>query len=175
MKKILLLTLFIFNLFGLSLEDRVEQLEKRVGDLEQQLHKTQKTQSKIVENVEKGVIVPKCDKLTIETYSYKLKDMGFYKGYDFSFNFKNGYKKEIQNFEVIIQFIDNDDVLLVQDDLIKNNVNIKFNQTKKITDSYLIDDDLASYLATTPKEKIKLKIKPLTIKFKDGTKLKCYK
>jgi len=162
--------------YGLvSSRERVIQLEKRVGELEKQLHKTQTTQLTIVENVKQGMITPQCNKLTIEKYLYKLKNMGFYKGYDFKFYVKNGYKKQIKSFDIIVQLIDNDDVLLVQDHLIKNNVNIEFNQTKEISDYYLIDDDLAPYLATTPKNQIKLKIKPLLIKFKDGTELKCYK
>ena len=172
MKKILLASFVAINLFGLTLEDRVKQLEKRVGELEKQLHITQKTQSKIVEQ---GVMYPKCDKLKIENYSYKLKNFGFYKGYDLTFNFKNNYKKGIKKFDVIVKFIDSDDTLLLQDELIRKNLNLKPNQMEVIKDSYLIEDDLSPYLATTSKNQIKFEVKSLSIEFEDGTEIKCYK
>jgi len=180
MKKLLLAGIVLSgSLFASSLEDRVNSLEKRVTQLEQKLNKTEQVQQKIVKKQENLVVnvaqtrTMSCAKIKIVGFDYQNTNIGLDKGYKFTFNIKNEYNKTITNLNVMIGMIDDEDNTLVQEHLIKDELNIKPKQTVRVIDTYIINDDLASYLGETPKSKIKLDVKPLKIKFSDGTTLKC--
>jgi len=180
MKKLLMVGLFLgSSLFASSLEDRVNALEKRVQQLENRLNKTETTQQNIVKKQKNLVVnvaqtrVMSCGKIKIVAFNYSNVDIGLDKGYKFTFDIKNDYNKTITNLNIMIGMIDNEDDTLVQEHLIKDNLNIAPKATKQLTDDYVINDDLASYLGETPKSQIKLDVKPLNIKFNDGTTIKC--
>ena len=180
MKKLLIAGLVLSSsLFASSLEDRVSALEKRVQQLENRLNKTENVQEKIVKKQKNLVVnvaqtrVMSCAKIKIVAFDYQKENIGLDKGYKLTFDIKNEYNKTIQNLNIMIGLVDNENDTLVQEHLIKDNVNISPKQTKQIIDTYIINDDLSSYLGDTPKNKIKLDVVPLKIKFSDGTILKC--
>ena len=180
MKKILLASIVLVgSLFASSLEDRVSALEKRVAELEKKLNKTEQVQQKIVQKQEKIATnvsqtrVMSCGKIKVVGFDYKTTTIGLDKGYKFTFQIQNNYKKTITALNVMIGMVDNEDDTLVQEHLIKDKLNIAPSQTQTLTDTYVITDDLATYLADTPKSQIKLDVVPLKIRFSDGTTLKC--
>jgi hypothetical protein len=180
MKKLLLAGIVLSSsLFATSLEDRVSALEKRVAQLEAKVDKTEKVQQKIVKKQEKLVVnvaqtrVMSCSKIKIVDFDYKNTTIGLDKGYKFTFNIKNDYNKTISKLDVMIGMIDNEDDTLVQEHLIKDNLHIAPKQTTIVNDKYIINDSLSEYLGKTPKSQIKLDVRPLKIKFSDGTTLKC--
>ena len=180
MKKLLLAGLVLSSsLFASSLEDRVNALEKRVAQLEQKLNKTEEVQQRIVKKQENLVVnvaqtrTMSCAKIKIVGFDYQNISIGLDKGYKLTFNIKNDYNKTITDLNVMIGMVDNEDDTLVQEHLIKDNLNIAPKQTITLTDTYVINDDLAAYLGDTPKSQIKLDVRPLKIKFSDGTTLKC--
>ena len=187
MKKIVISGLVLATtLFGSSLEDRVSNLEhlvnilnNKVNVLEQKLQKTENEQQKIVKKQQNLVVnvsqsrVMSCGKIKIVGFDYKNVTIGLDKGYEFTFNIKNEYNKTITNINVMIGMVDDEDDTLVQEHLIKDDLNIAPNSVAVVKDSYVINDDLAVYLGETPKSKIKLDVKPLKIKFSDGTTVKC--
>ena len=180
MKKLLLAGIILSSsLFASSLEDRVDSLEKRVQQLENRLNKTETTQQNIVKKQENLVVnvsqtrTMSCAKIKIVAFDYQNTYIGLDKGYKLSFDIKNEYNKTIKDLDVMIGMMDKEDDTLVQEHLIKDNVNILPKQTKTVVDTYTINDDLATYLGETPKSEIKLDVKPLKIKFSDGTSVKC--
>jgi len=161
-----------------GINTKVNKIETRVNKLEEKVNKTQKAQkeieekqSKISNKVESSMVV-NCGKLKIVDFNYQYSTFGLEKGYKFTFKIKNNYKKAISHINSMIAFIDKDDETLVQEHLIKD-VNIAPNQATEVKDTYFINDDLAGYLATTPKKDIHLEVKPLFIKFNDGSIIRC--
>jgi len=193
MKKIILaLFLAVSGLFALTtdqkfdlilnklnnIDTKVNNIDKRVDKLEEKVNKTEKTQKDILnkqlsisKNVEKSQIIS-CGKIKILDFNYAPIKIGLDDGYKFNFTIQNNYSKTIKHLNMMIGFVDNEDNTLVQEHLIKDTT-IEPTKTKKITDTYVINDDMATYLATTPKKDIHLDIKPLYIKFSDGSRVKC--
>jgi len=172
MKKIFLGVIFITSLFSMSIEEKVKLLEQRVSKLEQVVFDLNKTQ-KIIKKNQSKKNVNKCNGIKIVDFDYKNIMIGLDKGYLLSFKIKNNYKNNIQNLNIIIDIIDKDDNTLVQEHLIKKNVNIKSQQLKTVTDRYVINDDLSIYLGKTSKKDIKLNVKPLSISLENGEIIKC--
>jgi len=180
MKKIVIAGLvLVSSVFASSLEDRVQSLEKRVQQLESRLNKTENVQQNIVKKQQTLVVnvaqtrVLSCGKVKVVGFDFSSTTIGLDKGYQFTFKIKNEYNKTIQNLNMMIGMIDNEDDTLVQEHLIKENLNIAPKTVAEVKDTYVINDDLAPYLAETPKDKIKLDVRPLKIKFTDGTTVKC--
>jgi len=192
MKKIILALLVVSGLFALTsdqkldlilnklgdINNKVDNIDKRVDVLEKKVNKTEKTQKKIItqqtdisKNVEKSRVMS-CGKLKIVSFDYKSATFGLDKGYNLYFKIKNNYKKSIAHLNLMIGFVDNEDTTLVQEHLIKD-TNIEPKTIASIKDTYIINDDLAKYLATTSKKNIHLDLKPLFIKFSDGSRVKC--
>lgn len=177
MKRLFLIGIITTGLFANSLEDRVKILEQKVAKLEQVVYDLNKTQKVIQKDTKKTLkiakAVNKCNGLKIVDFDYKSTTIGLDKGYILTFKIKNNYKSAIKNVDVMIGMIDNEDTTLVQEHLIKENVNIEPNKTKIVTDKYLINDDLSKYLAQTPKKDIRLNVQPLSIILKNGQIIKC--
>jgi len=179
MKKIVLAGLVLgSSLFATTLEDRVNILENKVQKLENRLNITEDVQEKIVKKQKKLVVNVaqtrriSCGNIKIVDFDFRNIMIGLDKGYAFDFNIKNDYNKTITKLNVMIGMSDDEDTL-VQEHLIKDDLNIAPKQTVKLKDTYIINDDIANYLGETPKDKVKLDVVPLTIKFSDGTALKC--
>jgi len=192
MKKIIFLFFLVGSLFALTndekldlilqklnnIDNKVENINKRVNKLEKQVNQTKKIQKELFKKQQKiSTDINKhsflsCSKLKIVDFDYKKATFGLDKGYKLTFKIKNNYKKTITYINIMIAFKDKDDTTLIQEHLIKD-VLIPKNSIKEIKDDYIIVDDIANYLATTPKKDINLVVKPLYIEFKDGSKVKC--
>jgi len=193
LKKLLLASLLVgSSLFALTTDQKfdlilnkldgintkVNKIDTRVNKLEEKVNKTEKAQKEIqskqnsMSKVVKAVKEVSCRNLKIVDFNYQYSTFGLEKGYKLSFDMKNNYKKTITHINSMIAFVDKDDETLVQEHLIKD-VNIAPKQTSDVKDTYFINDDLAGYLATTSKKDIHLEVKPLFIKFSDGSKVKC--
>ena len=183
MKKLLLVAGIVGSLFASTLEQRVEALEKRVTALENRLNQTENVQKTIVKKQQtiaktQKVLVSEprimtCGKVKIVGFNYKSEDVGLDKGYALTFNIKNEYNKTVKGVDIMIGMVDNDDDTLVKEHLIKDNLNIAPKNVEVVKDTYIITDDMGKYLATTPKNQIKLDVKPLKVVFSDGSKVKC--
>jgi hypothetical protein len=86
MKKLLILLVSSLA-FGLSLEDRVSQLEKEVKLLKEQISKINSSQKElktfknnVQKEIQKGVLLT-CQNLKLTDFKYRYND-GFYKIYD---------------------------------------------------------------------------------------------
>jgi hypothetical protein len=178
MKKLLILLVSSLA-FGLSLEDRVSQLEKEVKLLKEQISKINSSQKElktfknnVQKEIQKGVLLT-CQNLKLTDFKYRYND-GFYKTYDLFYTIKNNYKKEIKFIKAYITIKDKEDDTLIED-FIKRDVSLKPNKTVTIKTNYTIDFEagLSQYLKTTPLKNLDLIFKPSVIIFKDNTKIKC--
>jgi outer membrane murein-binding lipoprotein Lpp len=189
MKKVILALLVVSGLFALTsdqkfdlilnklnnIDNKVNTLNKRVDTLEKKVNKTETVQKKIAKNVTETK-AKSCDNIEIVDFDYKPVTIGLDEGFKLGFKIKNGYKKTVDNINIVINFRDSDDNNLLAESLIKNNLNIKSGAVKYVTDLYdstVMGNELAKYLPTTPKKDIHLEIKPLYIKFKDGSAVRC--
>ncbi|RUM57475.1 MAG: hypothetical protein DSY40_00820 [Nautilia sp.] len=192
MKKIVFLFFLVGSLFALTndekldlilqklnnIDNKVENINKRVNKLEKQVNQTKKTQKELLKKQQKistdinKQSILSCSKLKIVDFNYQKATFGLDKGYKLTFKIKNNYNKTITHINSMIAFKDKDDTTLIQEHLIKD-VTIPKNSIKEVRDDYIIVDDIANYLATTPKKDISLEVKPLYIEFKDGSKVKC--
>jgi len=197
MKKLLLASFLIgSSLFALTTDEKfdlilnkldgintkVNKIEARVNKLEQKVNKTQKSQKEIIDNQKKistdvtKVKAKSCDNIKVIDFGYKPITIGLDKGYKLNFKLKNQYKKTIKSINIMINFRDNDDNNLLAESLIKNKLSIKPGNVTSVTDVYdstVMGNDLAKYLATTPKKDIHLEVKPLFIKFNDDSVIRC--
>jgi outer membrane murein-binding lipoprotein Lpp len=203
MKKIILALLLVSGLFALTtdqkfdlilnklnnidtkvnkVDSKVNTLNKRVDKIEEKVNKTEQAQKKIEmkqQKIAKNVTEVKarsCDNIKVVDFNYKPASRGLDEGFKLGFKLQNKYKKTIKNINMIINFRDGDDNNLLDESLIKNNLNIKPNSTKYVTDFYdvtLMGNELAKYLPQTPKKDIHLEVKPLYIKFTDGSVVRC--
>jgi outer membrane murein-binding lipoprotein Lpp len=196
MKKIILALLVVSGLFALTtdqkfdlilnklnnIDTKVNTLNKRVDTIEKKVNKTEEDQKKIEikqKTIAKNVIEVKsksCDNMKIVDFDYEPTTIGLDKGFKLGFKIKNRYKKTIENINIIINFRDSNDNNLLTESLIKNNLDIKPGKVKYVTDLYdstVMENNLAQYLPTTPKKDIHLEVKPLYIKFKDGSVVRC--
>jgi outer membrane murein-binding lipoprotein Lpp len=158
-----------------KLNKRVDTLEKKVNKTEEAQKKIEKKQKTIAKNVTE-VKAKSCDNIKVIDFDYKAESRGLDEGFKLGFKLKNKYKKTIQNINMIINFRDSDDNNLLAESLIKNNLNIKPGDTKYVTDFYdvtVMGNELAKYLPETPKKDIHLEVKPLYIKFTDGSVVRC--
>ena len=203
MKKIILALLVVSGLFALTtdekfdlilnklnnidtkvnkVDNKVNILNKRVDKIETKVNKTEEAQKKISirqqvisKNVTK-VKAKSCDNIKVVDFDYEPVSIGLDEGFKLGFKLKNKYKKTIKAVNILINFRDADDNNLLAESLIKNNLNIKPGSVKYVTDLYdpiLMNNELAKYLPTTPKKDIHLEVKPLYIKFTDGSVIRC--
>jgi outer membrane murein-binding lipoprotein Lpp len=203
MKKIILALLVVSGLFALTtdqkfdlilnklnnidtkvnkVDSKVNTLNKRVDTIEEKVNKTEEAQKKIEvkqQTIAKNVTEVKarsCDNIKVVDFDYKPTTIGLDKGYKLGFKLKNLYKKGVKAVNIMINFRDSDDNNLLAESLIKDKLNIKPGSTQNVTDLYdstVMGNDLAKYLATTPKKDIHLEVKPLYIKFSDGSVVRC--
>ena len=203
MKKIILALLVVSGLFALTtdekfdlilnklnnidtkvnkVDNKVNILNKRVDKIETKVNKTEEAQKKISirqqvisKNVTK-VKAKSCDNIKVVDFDYEPVSIGLDEGFKLGFKLKNKYKKTIKAVNILINFRDADDNNLLAESLIKNNLDIKPGSVKYVTDLYdptLMNNELAKYLPTTPKKDIHLEVKPLYIKFTDGSVIRC--
>jgi len=173
MKKILLGgLLLISNLFSSSLEERVSILEQKVKVLEEKLKVVHKSQTKIVQKMDQGII-KQCDKFKLLKYNYSYDDSGIIQSYKFTYKFKNNYTKSIKYIFGGVSYLDQYHSKLAED-YIKRDLFVKPNSTIVITTNFIIDEgSLALKLKDIPKSNLKAEFKVFTIEFSDGTTLEC--
>jgi hypothetical protein len=153
----------------------VDTLEEKVNKTEEAQKKIEVKQKTIAKNVTE-VKAKSCDNIKVIDFDYKEVNIGLDDGYKLGFKIKNDYKKTIENLDMIINFRDNDDNNLLADSLMKKNLDLKPGEVKHVTNLYnttVMENDLAKYLPKTPKKEIHLEVKPLYIKFKDGSVIRC--